>query len=131
MNGNLVKLIDFGLAIPLLDMPVVRSRVGTAEILAPELLRREPCDQRIDIFAWGVVAYELLCGQWPFESPEQHQGLNRVLNVTPVPLDRRVPGLPEEVTHLVMRCLVKEPDRRLSNMNTAVGVLERHLDAGV
>jgi len=131
INGNLVKLIDFGLAIPLLDKPIVRSRVGTAEILAPELLRREPCDQRIDIFAWGVVAYELLCGQWPFESPEHHQGLNRVLNVTPVPLGRRVPGLPEEVANLVMRCLVKEPDRRLRSMNTAVGVVERHLDAGV
>jgi len=127
-NDDRVKLIDFGLAVPLLDLPVVRSRVGTAEILAPELLRREPCDHRIDIFAWGVVAYELLTGQWPFESPEHHQVLNRILNVQPVSLDRRAPNVPREVANLVMRCLEKKPDQRLSNMNTAVGVLERHLN---
>ena len=106
-------------------------RVGTVEILAPELLRREPCDQRIDVFAWGIVAYELLSGQWPFDSPEHHQTLSRILNVTPVPLDRRVRALPEEVANLVMRCLVKEPEGRLSNMNTAVAVLERHMGAGI
>ena len=127
-NEDRVKLIDFGLALPLLDLPVVRSRVGTAEILAPELLRREPCDHRIDIFAWGIVAYELLAGQWPFESPEHHQVLNQILNVQPVSLDRRVPGLPQEVAHLVMRCLEKDPNQRLSSMNTAVGVLGRHLN---
>ena len=130
-NATHLKLIDFGLAVPLLDLPTVRSRVGTVEILAPELLRREPCDQRIDVFAWGIVAYELLSGQWPFDSPEHHQTLSRILNVTPVPLDRRVRALPEEVANLVMRCLVKEPEGRLSNMNTAVAVLERHMGAGI
>jgi len=130
-NDDRVKLIDFGLAVPLLDLPVVRSRVGTAEILAPELLRREPCDHRIDIFAWGVVAYELFAGQWPFESPEHHQVLNQILNVHPVSLDRRAPNVPQEVAHLVMRCLEKDPDQRLSSMNTAVGVLERYLNTPV
>jgi serine/threonine-protein kinase len=74
------------------------------------------------------VAYELLAGQWPFESPEHHQVLNQILNVQPVSLDRRVPDLPLEVAHLVMRCLEKDPNQRLSSMNTVVGVLERHLN---
>ena len=130
-NEDRVKLIDFGLAVPLLNLPVVRSRVGTLEILAPELLRREPCDHRIDVFAWGIVAYELLAGQWPFESPEHHQVLNQILNVHPVSLDRRAPDLPQEVAHLVMRCLEKDPDQRLSSMNTAVRVLERYLNTPV
>jgi len=127
-NDNQVKLIDFGLATPLTDLPVPHSRMGTVEILAPELLRREPCDHKIDIFAWGVVAYELLSGHWPFESPEHHQTLNKILNVHPVPIERRVPDLPDEVANLVMRCLEKTPAKRLSSMNTAVGVLERHLE---
>jgi serine/threonine protein kinase len=126
-NEDRVKVIDFGLAVPLMNLPVIRSRVGTVEILAPELLRREPCDHRIDVFAWGVVAYQLLAGQWPFESPEHHQVLNQILNVHPVPLDRRSTDIPPEVANLVMRCLEKDPERRLGSMNTAVGVLERHL----
>jgi serine/threonine protein kinase len=124
-----VKLIDFGLATPLTDLPVQHSRMGTAEILAPELLRREPCDYRIDIFAWGVVAYGLLAGRWPFESREHHQTLSKILNVQPVPLDRRLPALSPEVANLVMRCLAKDPSGRLSSMHTAVGVLERHLES--
>jgi serine/threonine protein kinase len=130
-NQDQVKLIDFGLATPLTDLPVQHSRVGTAEVLAPELLRREPCDYRIDIFAWGVTAYELLSGHWPFESREHHQSLNKILNVQPIPLDRRVPDLLPEVANLVMRCLAKDPSGRLSSMNTAVGVLERNLKRGL
>jgi serine/threonine-protein kinase len=126
-----VKLIDFGLACPLLERPRKGSRMGTTEILAPEMLRRDLCDYRIDIFAWGVVAYETLSGHWPFESPDHHQSLNKILNVTPLPLERRVEGLPEEVCHLVMRALVKEPEKRLSSMTTAVGVLERHKDVAI
>jgi serine/threonine protein kinase len=131
LNNNHVKLIDFGLATPLLNRPAPHSRMGTAEILAPELLRREPCDHRIDVFAWGVTAYELLSGHWPFESPEHHQTLSKILNVRPVPLERRAEGLPEEVTRLVMRCIEKDPGKRLANMNTAAGVMQRHLDAGL
>jgi serine/threonine protein kinase len=126
-----VKLIDFGLATPLMNTPVQRSRMGTVEILAPELLKREPSDHRADIFAWGVVAYEVLCGHWPFESPEHHQALSKILNVRPTPLDRRVVALPAEVSNLVMRCLEKEPLRRLNSINTAVGVLERQIQVEI
>jgi eukaryotic-like serine/threonine-protein kinase len=125
-SGGDVKLIDFGLATPTVKTPVPGVRVGTTEVLAPEVLRREPSDHRVDIFSWGVVAYEVLCGHWPFESPEQHQTLNKILNVNPVPLARRGEGVPEEVSNLVMRCIEKDPERRLSTLNPAVGVMRRH-----
>jgi|WetSurMetagenome_2_1015567.scaffolds.fasta_scaffold02561_7 eukaryotic-like serine/threonine-protein kinase len=125
-NGGDVKLIDFGLATPTVKTPVPGVRVGTTEVLAPEVLRREPSDHRVDIFSWGVVAYEVLCGHWPFESPEQHQALNKILNVNPVPLARRGEGVPEEVSNLVMRCIEKDPERRLGTLNPAVGVMRRH-----
>jgi len=123
-----IKLIDFGLACPLLERPWKGSRMGTTEVLAPETLRRELCDYRVDIFAWGVVAYQVLSGRWPFESADHHQTLNKILNVHPVPLDRRVQGLPEDVCRLVMRALAKDPAKRLNSMTTAVAVLERHKD---
>lgn len=125
-NENRVKLIDFVLATPLLDTPAVCTRTGTVDTLAPEVLRREVCDQRVDVFAWGVVAYQVLSGHWPFESPDHHQTLSKILNVHPVPLARRVSALPEEIASLIMRCLDKDPAKRLSSMSTAVGVLERH-----
>ena len=124
-----VKVIDFGLATPTVTVPTPMARMGTIEVLAPEVLRREPSDHRVDVFSWGVVAYEMLCGHWPFESPEHHQMLNKILNVHPVPLVRRGENIPEEVSNLVMRCLEKDPTKRLSSMNTAVGVLRRHCKA--
>jgi serine/threonine protein kinase len=128
---NHLKLIDFSMATPLLNRPAPFSRVGTTEIMAPEVLRREPSDYRVDIYAWGVVAYELLSGHWPFESPEHHQTLSKIINVNPMPLIRRTPNVPEEVGNLVMRCIEKDPARRLSAMNIAVGVLERHKGASL
>jgi len=125
-NQDQVKVIDFGLACPLLERPQKSSRMGTTEILAPEVLRRDPCDYRVDIFAWGVVAYQVISGHWPFESPDHHQTLSKILNVRPVPLVRRVPELPEEVSNLIMRSIAKDPKKRLSSMTTAVGVLDRH-----
>ena len=126
-----ITLIDFGLACPLLEHPRKGSQMGTTEILAPEMLRREPCDYRVDIFAWGVVAYQLFSGHWPFESPDHHQTLSKILNVHPIPLDRRVQDLPAEICHLVMRAIAKDPAKRLSSMTTAVGVLERHKEVAL
>lgn len=123
-----VKLIDFGLACPLLGHLREGPRMGSIEILPPEVIRREACDFRIDIFAWGVVAYWLLSGHWPFESTDHHQTLNKILNVQPVPLERRLGGVPEEVCRLVMRALAKDPAKRPSSMTPAVGVLRRHRD---
>jgi len=128
---DVLKLIDFGLACPLLDRPQAGSRMGTTEILAPEVLRREPCDYKVDTFAWGVVAYQVLSGHWPFESPDHHQTLNKILNVQPVALNRRVPDLPEDVSKIVMRALTKAPDKRLTSMSTAVGVMDRHKDVAL
>jgi len=125
-SDNRIKVIDFGLATPLLDTQASIGGLGTAEILAPEVLRREPSDHRADIFAWGVVAYEVLSGRWPFESPEHHQVLSKILNVRPIPVNRRVTDVPEAVSNVVMRCLEKDPAKRLSSMSVAIGICERH-----
>jgi serine/threonine-protein kinase len=105
----------------------VISRLGTAEILAPEILRREPSDYRVDIFAFGIVAYEVLTGHWPFESSEVHQTpMLKVLNVKPVPVEKRVPAVPAEVATMIMRCLEKETAKRPTNLNAVVSILARH-----
>jgi serine/threonine protein kinase len=129
-SDNRLKVIDFGLATPLATLPAVASRMGTAEILPPEILRREPSDHRVDIFAWGVVAYQVLSGHWPFEGTDHHQ-TNRVLNVRPIPLEQRVPGLPPDISSLVMKCIEKDPAMRPSGISGAAAILERHQAAAI
>jgi len=130
-KDGVVKLIDFGLACPLLDHPMRVARTGTTGILAPEALRREPCTYKVDVFAWGVMAYQVLSGHWPFESADHRQTLNKILNVSPIALDRRVPAIPKEVASLIMRALHKNPSERLGNMTSAVSVLLRHKDVAL
>jgi len=125
-TDNRLKVIDFGLATPLLSTASVASRMGTVEILAPEVLRREPSDQRVDIFAWGVVAYQVFSGHWPFESTDQHQTLSKILNVRPTPIERRVPALPPEVAALIMRCLDKDPSKRPAGLAGAEAILAKY-----
>lgn len=67
LRDNTVKLIDFGLSVP--NTPEFHrpgNRTGMLQYMAPELIRREPTDERIDIFGFGVMAYELLTGKLPF-----------------------------------------------------------------
>ena len=73
-----VKLIDFGLAVP--NTPAFRrpgNRTGTIHYMAPELVRREPIDERIDIFSFGVVAFEFLTDRLPYDAnPTNSMRLN-------------------------------------------------------
>ena len=69
-----VKLIDFGLSIP--NRPAFcgpGNRTGTVQYMAPELLRREAIDERIDIFAFGVMAFELLTERLPYDATQQRR----------------------------------------------------------
>lgn len=62
-----LKLIDFGLAVPATpDFMQPGNRTGTPNYMAPELVRRRPTDQRLDVFAFGVTAYEICTGELPW-----------------------------------------------------------------
>ena len=70
-----VKLIDFGLAVP--NTPLFHrpgNRTGTLQYMAPELIRREATDERIDIFSFGAMAFEFLTGGCPTTPAQQLDG---------------------------------------------------------
>lgn len=112
-NGQ-VRLIDFDLAQPLPSRPrKIRRNPGTPAYMAPEQLQRQPIDGRVDIFAYGVAAYELLTHRKPFpgETPEeilQHQ-LDPAALLPPRQLN---PDIPHALEKVILKCLERDPNRR-------------------
>jgi serine/threonine protein kinase len=116
-----VKLIDFGLAIP--NTPAFcrpGNRTGTLLYMAPELIRREPIDERIDIYSFGVVAFEFLTERLPYDSTQANsmtQVLQR-LNVEPIDPAKANPTLPEPVCALLRKLTARKKDERWPKMST-------------
>ena len=118
-----VKLLDFGIAsmqseIAAVDQGVTMSRtiegtlVGTLEYMAPEQLEGRRADERTDIYALGLVLYEMLTGLRAGEASSA-AGVIAAVMTGPVPLVRtRRPEVPEDLERLIHRCLEKDPDRR-------------------
>jgi serine/threonine-protein kinase len=94
------------------DTPV-GTPVGTPAYMAPEQAAGDPdVDARADVYAWGVVAYELLTGVLPFAGPSVHQLVAAHIREMPLPVGDRAPDLPPALSALVMRCLEKAPSKR-------------------
>jgi len=123
-----VKLLDFGLAHLMSgESPLVPHlpTAGTPAYMAPEQWRGEGQDARTDLWAAGVLLYELLTGELPYPVISLQELRERVTSPEPVPSVReRVPELPEELERLVAALLAKEPERRLGS---AAGLRERLL----
>jgi eukaryotic-like serine/threonine-protein kinase len=121
-----VKVLDFGLAKPArgseqgltqaltLDRPAFASGTvsGTAPYMAPEQIRAESVDARTDLFALGIVLYELVAGRRPFAGPTDPAMGAAILHDAPEPLARLRTGLPSELERIISRCLEKDPRKR-------------------
>lgn len=109
-----VRLIDFDLAQPIPEKPKKFSRnPGTPAYMAPEQLQRLPIDTRVDIFAYGVAAYELLTNQKPFPGDNPAEILARQLDTSgPTPPTQHNPDIPYALEKVILKCIAREPDRR-------------------
>ncbi|MDB4966784.1 MAG: serine/threonine protein kinase [Myxococcales bacterium] len=109
--GDYVKVLDFSVAkLDAPDAQVTRAGVvfGTPQYMSPEQGRGVPLDPRSDIYAVGVVAYEMLTGKPPFDAKVPTEVVMMHLREKPAPLV----GLPPQLTSIVMRALEKDPARR-------------------
>ncbi|SEM26358.1 adenylate/guanylate cyclase [Stigmatella aurantiaca] len=136
------KLLDFGLAWLLADASPTPSMagVGTPAYMAPEQWRGEPPDTRADIWAAGLLLFELLTGERPFPKMGSRDFQARITSEEPMPSVReRCPELPEEVVRLVASSLAKNPLerpatgatllQRLSELEERLGLRPQHSQA--
>src|SRR6516165_7695839 len=121
-GGDFVKVVDFGLAKmraeserPSITSPGIVC--GTPEYMSPEQGRGDPLDARSDIYAVGVILYQLLTGRLPFEAESPTQVV--LMHITEAPADpRRVAperGIPSLLSDVCLMALAKEPDHRFGN----------------
>ncbi|MCA9524380.1 MAG: protein kinase [Myxococcales bacterium] len=114
---NFVKVLDFGLAkLRLVDGESVRTRsgviCGTPQYMSPEQARGDDVDGRSDIYALGVILYELLCGVPPFRAESASMLLVQQIQDDPIPLSRNDVEVPRPLERVVMRCLAKNRAHR-------------------
>ncbi len=120
------RLADFGLAHLAAASPLTQSGMlmGTVDYLSPEACRGEPLDERADIWAFGVMLFEMLSGQAPFGGDSLTARLTAILT-RPVPdLAALVPGLPDGLVDLVYRMLEKDRQQRIPSVRLVGAELE-------
>jgi serine/threonine protein kinase len=120
------RLIDFGIAkLPFATLVTMPGQVlGTPAYLAPEQARAgTPIDHRCDIYALGVVLYELVCGVVPFHDDDPIRMALAHLSAPPQPIAEREPSCPADLATLIMRCLSKDPAARYANVATLAAEL--------
>jgi eukaryotic-like serine/threonine-protein kinase len=120
------KLLDFGLAklkaVPassLSQLPTANDTItaqgtilGTLQYMAPEQIEGGEVDARTDIFAFGVVSYEMATGKKAFEGKTSASVMAKILEVDPPPISSLQPMTPPQLDRVVKKCLAKEPEKR-------------------
>ncbi len=137
-----VKILDLGLAAPSREGEDAQAEpwetlttegaaaFGTAAYMSPEQVRRLPADPRSDIFACGVVLYEMLGRRRPFQEETAAETMTAILRRDPVSLATLEPSVPTTLVRIVERCLAKRPDDRFHSAHDLALALEAALDPG-
>ncbi len=129
------KILDFGLAryvaadAPTTDSPIDLHTtegivLGTPPYMAPEQSLGLPLDARADLFALGVILYQMVGGQMPFHGEHTVELLQAVLRDEPTPLAEHAPSTPARLVELVHRLLEKSPNNRPRNADEVAHALE-------
>lgn len=116
-----LKLIDFGLVVPNTpEFQAPGNRTGTADYMAPELIKRLRTDQRIDIFSFGVTCFEMWTKRLPWEGARTLDAARQRLNAPPQALKTLVPNIDQRVAELIHRCIAVNPDDRYPTISHAL-----------
>jgi len=113
-SGNQIKVMDFGLAKLKGSLKLTRtsSTVGTLAYMAPEQIQGGDVDPRSDIFALGVLFYEMLSGHLPFRGEHEAAMMYSIINEDPQPIEKYRDDISSELDHILNRALEKNPEER-------------------
>ncbi len=122
MRDGRIKILDFGLAAPPGEEDL--NLHGTLYYASPEQLEGEPEDARSDIYALGIMAYELLCGKRPYPEDDFSRLMDlHCKQAIPDPADS-ITDLPEALRHFIIKCCAIDPARRYKSAEEAMAAIE-------
>ncbi|MHB0977384.1 MAG: protein kinase domain-containing protein [Candidatus Aquicultorales bacterium] len=125
-GAQAAKIMDFGIA-RALDQPGITQTgtvMGTAEYLSPEQAVGRVATKRSDIYAFGIVLYEMLAGRTPFSGTNPVEVASKQIAERPSPLSFANPGVPAVLSDFVDRLLAKDPEERPASFDEVIPVLE-------
>lgn len=126
-NGS-IRLVDFDLAQEKPDKPKKFSKnPGTPAYMPPEQLQHQAIDHRVDIFAFGVIAYELLTSRKPFAGDSAGEILAKLKSGSAIAAREFNNDIPPALEKIVMKCLEREPDKRYPYASVLVRDLQEAL----
>lgn len=115
-ESETVKLIDFGLVVPNTEpFRAPGNRTGTPLYMAPELIKRQRTDERIDIFSYAVACFEMYARRMPWEAGDTLESVMQHINIPPKDIRTFCPDLDDQVAEAIMQGLAMDPDRRWSS----------------
>lgn len=120
------RIMDFGVA----TQSGETGMSGTVGYMAPEMLKNLPVDAQADVFAAGMVLYQMLAGRLPVDGGSVFATLNRIANEAIAPPSSIKPGIDEKLDHLVMAALSANPQQRYRDAASMRDSLAQWLEAG-
>jgi serine/threonine-protein kinase len=109
-----VKVVDFGIAKAAGQLHHTQTGMikGKLPYMPPEQLRNKPLDRRVDVYALGIVFYQLLTGSWPFDATTEASIARAILMEPLIPAVKRRPDLPRSLQFILERALAKDREKR-------------------
>ncbi len=127
-ESGMVKIGDMGLARGLeekIGPEEETSVIGTPHYIAPEQVLGRPADFRSDIYSLGATAYRMLTGITPFNAPSVRDLVNKKVREDASAIQDHTPDVPKALCDIIVRMMVRDPDRRYQTMGEVVRDLER------
>ncbi len=131
-GGQKIKVLDFGVSkaiggggSEMSGLTRTRAMLGSPLYMAPEQMRSSrDVDPRADVWALGVVLFQLLTHRWPFEAETMPELCLKVVTEPPMPLGPLRPDIPPGIGGVIERCLEKDPKKRFANAAELASALE-------
>ena len=129
-SDGVVKLMDFGIShmVDLERLTVTGQLLGSPAYMAPEHVEGRPLDFRTDVFALGIVLYQLCVGKLPFEGKNPHEVLKRIAECRFTDPRTANPRIGNRLGRIILRAMAREPADRFPAVGEMVTALEAYLD---